>query len=313
MKAVIFAEAGTLFGYGHLMRCLALAQGIKERSVKVSFVIRGNGDFSELLSEFSYKQIEWLKSTNLKDFYNKNDIAVVDSYYADEILCREIYSGFKTVIFLDDYKRINYPGGYVLNGVIGAERLKYPTSSNITYLLGPRYQPLRKEFWKVSEYVVRKNISSVMITFGGSDITNKTSIYMKKVREFYSDADITVIIGKGFKNINTIKEALDKKIELVYYPSALRMRSIMLDSDLVISAAGQTISELACVGIPTIGIQVADNQKNNIRFWQEANFLLTEKILEEDIDLFKRKMISDNGRLIIDGQGVRRIMDFLLC
>ena len=43
--------------------------------------------------------------------------------------------------------------------------------------------------------------------------------------------------------------------------------------DLAVSAAGQTLYELAQMGVPTIAIQVADNQKDNIEGWLKAGFI----------------------------------------
>ena len=46
--------------------------------------------------------------------------------------------------FIDDYNRIPYPGGYVLNSVINADAIDYPVNDKISYLLGPRFHPLRR-------------------------------------------------------------------------------------------------------------------------------------------------------------------------
>ncbi len=178
--------------------------------------------------------------------------------------------------------------------------------------MGAIYQPLRKEFWNVPEYIVRDSIKHIMITFGGNDITNKTLFYLKKVLKYYPKVDITVIIGKGFTNIGEILEYKNKQIEFVFNADALSMRNIMLQSDLCISAAGQTISELARMGVPTIGVQVAENQKNNIKYWQESGFLFSENKIRNNPSLEERKRCSAVGRDIIDGQGVKRLVERVL-
>ena len=43
--------------------------------------------------------------------------------------------------------------------------------------------------------------------------------------------------------------------------------------DLAISASGQTLYELACIGVPTIAIGIIDNQKNNIKNWINQGFI----------------------------------------
>lgn len=312
MKIIIFTEAGPKYGYGHLMRCLALAQGFKAKELKVDFFIHSQGDYTTLLVDFTFKQVDWLESNKIQDILNKDQIAIVDSYYASENLCKIIYQGFKRVLFLDDYQRIEYSGGFVLNGIIGSEKLNYSKNSDITYLLGVDFQPLRQEFWDVPLYTVREKIENIMITFGGSDVTNETPFYLNKVIKYYPDAKITVVIGKGFNNINEIMEQKNKEIEFAFNTNALSMRNLMLKSDLAVSAAGQTISELARVGVPTIGIQIAENQKNNIKYWQEAGFLLTKDNIGNKLSYELRKRCSSIGKALIDGQGVKRIVEVLL-
>ncbi len=313
MKVIFLTEAGSMYGYGHLMRCIALTEGFKERAIDSAFVVRGDGEFSEILKGYEYKQVEWLKLDNVDEFIIKDDIAIVDSYYPDEDLCRFIYINYKNVIFFDDYNRLRYPGGIVLNGVIGAENINYPIVNGVEYLLGTKYQPLRKEFWEIQGYAVRETIGQVMITFGGSDITNETPFYVDKVRKKYPESLISIIIGKGFCNIKEIEMLADSRIELIYSPSAQEMVNIMVKSDLAVSAAGQTISELARIGVPTIGVQVAENQKNNIKFWHKAGFLIPEENLGKDFSKMERKKYSDVGRSLVDGQGVRRVVEKMVC
>ena len=313
MKVVMFTEAGYLYGYGHLMRCLALAEGFREKSFEVIFIVRGEGNFSTLLSGYNYELCDWFDFGILNLYVKNNCIAIVDSYYTDENLCRFIYKKFDKVLFFDDTQRINYPGGFVLNGVIGAEKMNYPSSPLLSYLLGSQFQSLRKEFWDVPGYTVRENIENILITFGGSDITNETPTYMEKLRKMSPDSKISVVIGHGFKNIENIKSLKDYKIELHYTPDAQEMMNLMFRSDIAVSAAGQTISELARVGTPTIGIQVVENQKNNIRNWYESGFLLSKEVLNEQIPFDLRRKSSDMGREIIDGLGVKRIVEKLSC
>ena len=51
------------------------------------------------------------------------------------------------------------------------------------------------------------------------------------------------------------------------------MLNLMLKSDICISGGGQTTYELARVGVPTIGICLAENQKNNLMGWKSLGFI----------------------------------------
>ena len=100
-EAVILTEAGKNFGYGHLMRCLAIAQGLKAAGIDSVFYIRGDAEPEKMLNEFEWLCIEWLENT--PDV--KGRIVIVDSYYADEAFCKNIYDRAGRVLFIDDYTR----------------------------------------------------------------------------------------------------------------------------------------------------------------------------------------------------------------
>jgi UDP-4-amino-4,6-dideoxy-N-acetyl-beta-L-altrosamine N-acetyltransferase len=98
------------------------------------------------------------------------------------------------------------------------------------------------------------------------------------------------------------------------------MRDVMLESDIAISACGQTLYELARVGVPTVAVAVAENQMNNAEGWREAGFIEYAGRREET-DLIdsvargirallprrEREKRSRRGLLHVDGLGPRRI------
>jgi UDP-2,4-diacetamido-2,4,6-trideoxy-beta-L-altropyranose hydrolase len=109
---------------------------------------------------------------------------------------------------------------------------------------------------------------------------------------------------------------------LEYYPDAAGMKNVMLESDIAISAGGQTLYELARIGVPTIGICVAHNQLQNVEGWGKTGFLKyigwyndenLEKKLKSSLkslaDESLRTDMSKNAREIMDGQGYKRIIN----
>ncbi|MGM0462311.1 MAG: PseG/SpsG family protein [Fibrobacterota bacterium] len=308
MNCIVFTEAGKRYGRGHLMRCTAIAQGLAEHRISSVFVVRGTQDTG--LSDFSCYTEEWLNTEIIEKYAHTATMAVVDSYYTSAELCTFIYDHFKTVVFMDDYNRILYPGGYVVNGVVTADSISYPHNRNIRYLLGPRFQALRKTFWDMPQYEVRECISNILITFGGSDPRNATPHYLSEVAAAYPDAYKNVVIGSDFTHTQDISDAGDAKTHLVYSPTAKKMKELMTKSDLAVSAGGQTICELARIGVPTVGIETAPNQRHILQGWRRAGFLCTEKDLGHTSSLLRREK-SRAGRGLIDGRGVKRIVSKL--
>lgn len=326
MKVLIFTEGGKNIGFGHITRCTALYQAFEEKGILPEFIVNGDESVFGLLFGMKYEIFDWInEKERLFELIQNADIAIIDSYLADIDIYKTISEYVKIPVYLDDSKRLDYPKGIVVNGAIYAEELNYPAKKGVTYLLGLKYVPLRKEFWNVPEKEIKENIESMMITFGGDDMCNMTPKVLRLLQNNFPDLIKNVVIGKGFKNIYEIEELKDNRTNLIYYPDAEKIKNVMLESDIAISTAGQTLYELAVTGTPTIAISVAKNQLNNIKGWAKDGFIeyagsrIERDILNniynclEKIASFQiRKEKNKKGILYIDGEGGSRIVESIL-
>lgn len=274
MRIVILTEVGEKIGFGHLSRCNAIYEAFGSKSIFPEFILNADETIKDLLKEKKYRIFNWVKEQKrLLKLIKDVDILIMDSYQAGLNLYKRISETVKIPLYIDDNKRLDYPRGIVMNGSIYAEEINYPKKEGNSYLLGVKYAPLRKEFWKVPRRKINKNIDKIMITFGGNDVKNMTTKILKYLKKEYPNLKKRIIIGKGFSNIKEIEREKDKKTKLIYYPDAKKMKESMLESDIAISGGGQTLYELARVGVPTVVLAIADNQLNNIRGWQKVGFI----------------------------------------
>lgn len=326
MKVFIITEGGKNIGFGHITRCLSLYQAFEENEIIPELILNSDGNIEHLLKGINYQKLNWIeKPDKLFELIKGADIAIIDSYLADSSFYIQISNLVKIPVYIDDNKRLDYPKGIVLNGNIHAEMLNYPNKSGITYLLDTRYTPLRKEFWEVPEKKVKEKIESIMVTFGGDDARNMTPKILRFLNDKYSNLIKNIIIGRAFQNIDDIKKCADKNTNLIYYPDAEKMKIIMLESDIAISAGGQTLYELARIGVPTIGICVAENQLGSIREWKKIGFLenaglynenntiaRVDRLLKHLENIKLREIKSKIGKKFVDGKGSFRISSKLL-
>ena len=322
MKVVILTEAGKTIGLGHLARCTSIYEAFKERDVSPTLVVDGDDIVRELLSDKEHQILNWTKREDIAlELVVGVDVAIVDSYLAGYQLYKSISELAKIPVYLDDYKRLDYPKGVVVNGMVYAENLNYPGRDEITYLVGDKYISLRKEFCDVPERIVRDQVESVLITFGGSDPTNMTKQMLAMLCEYYPEMHKCVVLGAGFQKTEEIKCMGDTKTQFLFHLNAIDMKKVMLLSDMSISAGGQTLCELARTGVPTIAVATAENQLNSISGWVEKRSILyagwwqntglltgVHDCLEMLQSKKLRESLTFNGQRLVDGKGSMRLV-----
>lgn len=323
MRVVILTEGYSFTGYGHIYRCMAIAQTFKDKNIDVSFIVNGDDSVRDLLSSYHLLLFNWLEDTDrLLENLNEDDLLFVDSYLAPIELYERVYERVKLSVYLDDFDRLLYPGGVIVNGTVGAELLPYSKKDGQTFLLGKDYIILREAFKGLAvEREISCDINTVLVTFGGSDPLNLTQKVLKILVTSYPGWRKLVVLGPLFSDYECIESISDDNTAIYKNINAEGMRELMMESDLAISAAGQTINELALTGLPSVIFKVADNQTNNISGWREIGFIdgfidATEEWSEEDLtkaisklqDCCVRRNISNKGMSQIDVKGTHRIM-----
>ncbi|RMA93269.1 UDP-2,4-diacetamido-2,4,6-trideoxy-beta-L-altropyranose hydrolase [Hydrogenothermus marinus] len=321
MKIYILTEGGKEIGFGHITRCISIYQAFETKKIKPKLILNADETVKDIVKNTNYEIFNWLENKDIFKILKDSDIVLIDSYLADKDFYEKVSNIVKLSVYIDDNKRIDYPKGIVINGNIHATDLDYPIKKDIKYLLGTKYTPLRKEFWEVPEKIINEKIKNVLITFGGDDLRNMTPKILNLLNKEYPDINKYVVIGKGFKQTDWIKDIKDKNIFFIYDASAKEMKELMLKVDLTISAGGQTLYELARVGVPTIAVAVADNQLKSVKKWEEIGFLAyagfydNKNLLENILNLIKKlenKKIRENmskiGRKYVNGNGSRNIV-----
>lgn len=294
----------------------------------MEFIINGDDSIKSILKERKFEIFKWIEEKEqLLQALKQTDVVIVDSYLAGVEVYKNISDNARIPVYLDDNCRIDYPAGIVINWNIYATDLDYPQKDDVSYLLGTGYILLRKAFWDVTERKTKEKVTDVMVTFGGDDSKNLTPRVLSFLTEEYPWLKKNVIIGNAFKNFGEIKTAADVNTRFIHSPDDRGMKDIISGSDVAISSGGQTLYELACVGVPTVAVAVADNQRNNVIGWKKTAFCVnagfwTDKDLMDNIaeglqgfmnNSFIRSQSSKIGQSHIKCGGADRVIQFLQC
>ena len=152
MKVFIVVEGFQNTGYGHLTRCLAIYEAFEELDIQPTLIANCDEDGKKYLGNINLVFYNWFENSNkfLKQIKG-SDITVIDSYIASKDIYVQVSESVKKAVYIDDYLRIEYPKGIIVNGAIDAENLPYNRKPDQKYLLGIDYIPLRK---KISLYSI---------------------------------------------------------------------------------------------------------------------------------------------------------------
>ena len=306
-------------GLGHLMRCLAISDALEDQGVSTHFIIDTQYDL-EIVKP--YEKVNWGNELNkIVPILKEYTTIFVDSNKLSQDVLDEIHNQVKTLIFIDDYYRWVHTKRMIIDWTVSVEKKEiHDKRESSEYLLGPKYTALRKEFWENKKRSIRENIDNVLITFGGSDIRSLTPRMMKIIKENFPEINMNIIVGRGFSNKQEIEAEANERTNIIFNPDAGLMKKTMMICDTAIASGGQTLYELASVGLPTIAITMIDNQVEDTLGFDETGFLFNagwwdDELLEEKIinflnsllDYSTRKNMSVTGQKTIDGKGAIRI------
>jgi len=320
MKVFIFTEGYRDTGYGHVTRCLSLYQAFEEQGIIPKMIVNGDSGAEKLLGQINYTILNWIDNPGaVPGLIKDSDIIIVDSYKADEEFYSGLYAGTKLLAAIDDYMRLDYKAHAVINGTIGSENYDYKQNETTKYFLGAKYTPLRREFWDVEEKQINDSIRNVLITMGGQDVKELTQSILDYFIEHAPYLKYWIVVRENFK-IDFKKYTSSGNVEFIFDADGAKMKELMLKCDIAVTAAGQTIYELARIGLPSIAVIVADNQINNLRGWMKNGFIFEELYYNDEKLLNKigegifrlngkdlRTGISLKGKNTIDGAGAKTL------
>ncbi|MBD3426532.1 MAG: GNAT family N-acetyltransferase [Candidatus Omnitrophica bacterium] len=320
LKVFIVTEGGGSRGYGHMTRCLALYHAFLQHEVRPVFIASCDRSAEKMIEGADRRIFDWVAEEKaLIRTLAGADIAIIDSYLAPPGLYARVAEAVRLPVYIDDNKRVDYPAGVILNSGVGAENIEY-TSPGGKSLLGCEYALLRKDFWSIPRKKINKQVSRILVTFGGADQMEMTRGILDILNKKYPGITKDVVAGGASSGIKP-----RENVSVIHDADAGKMKSLMLDADIAVSAAGQTLYELAAAGTPAVAVCVALNQRSNLRGWQKAGVfrcidaagsINVEKelveALEELMPLEEREKASEKAISSINAEGpVKAVREIL--
>lgn len=356
-KKVLFrVDASLEIGTGHVMRCITIAKVFKQHGFISTFICRehkGNlGNFiknegfdlfflpaSDLSYDFSSSGLahaDWLGVDMAVDIAQTLSVAkhcgadylVVDHYGIDyrwEVAARELNL---KIIVIDDLADRTHDCDFLLDQNLGTDPEHYTDliPSHCQKLIGPTFSLLRPEFAKWRDFSLNRrkspSLNTMLISMGGVDQKNLSLAFLNVLANSFLGKKITVSVVLGscspwLDSILAVKDSYDFIVNVLV--DVKNIAEIMANSDFAIGAAGTTAWERCCLGVPSLTMVIADNQKKVAAALAEkkATILYNQRLTMEEnvelaLDINKYKELSSASAAIIDGLGANRVVERIL-
>lgn len=342
---VIRADATSVSGTGHVMRCLALAQAWQDKGGKVVFISHCESEILQRRIIFEGIDFISIDKTHPDSFdcdltrgvldklktggEKTGPWLVVDGYHFDAEYQKSIKAAGYKLLWIDDYGHAaHYYADLVLNQNISADPSCYANRESYTQLLlGTRYVLLRREFgkWQGWQRPIPTMARKVLVTLGGADPDNVTlkAIQALKMVEI-PGLEARIVIGAANPHREILQREIGDNSKLRLLSDVADMPELMAWADVAISAGGSTCWELAFMGLPNFIFILADNQIQIAESLNDFGIALNlgwpknidESEFVEKITNFlsktkRRKEMSNAGQKLVDGLGGQRVLSHL--
>ena len=310
-NVAIRTDSSTKMGTGHVMRCLTLADQLRDRGARIFFICR---DIPGNLIKFIYERqypVHTIYTNDWRDDAMQTErvlanegrinLLVVDHY---ELSCKweqQLRPYTDKIMVIDDLANRVHECNVLLDQNLYPNmdtRYRGLVPEYCQQFLGPQYMLLRNEFFEARKKLRKRDgrIGRILVFFGGSDPTNETEKVLNAIKEFkLTSVDIDVVVGRSNVLRDKIQELCSTMPGVNLHCQINYMAELMATADLGIGAGGITTWERCYLGLPSIIIAVADNQEKSSEYmhWLEAGIYLgsscnvrTEKIIESLSFLF---------------------------
>jgi CMP-N-acetylneuraminic acid synthetase/spore coat polysaccharide biosynthesis predicted glycosyltransferase SpsG len=248
-KVLIRTTGYPKIGLGHVYRMLLFAEKLIDH------------EFLFVLDQKSTIGLDLIKANNYKAlaFENFDQLNNIIETYIPDIIINDILDTSNDYIEYLKQKNIfvvNFEdsgaGAKKANLIINAMyNEKYPWSN---YYCGQDYYCLREEFLELDAKEIKKQVDTILISFGGTDPNNYTQRVLEIIDKLnLKNIKILLILGLGYEHTVLLQNLISKmKIDIEVLQNIKHISKYMHAADIAVTSAGRTVYELAAVGTPSI-------------------------------------------------------------
>lgn len=352
-------DSSSLIGSGHVIRCLTLATELRKQKNKCKFICRDHeNNFIKKIKKENFeviilpnlKKLKLVKNTNnKKPIYSewigaswmedakqtinvlKNENVnwlVIDHYGIEHKWEKKLRPYTKKIMVIDDLANRNHDCDLLLDQNLifnFKDRYLKRLPKNCISLLGPKYSLLQNEYKDlyISTPARVGPVKRILVYFGASDhkqITKKTLLAFLQLNR--KDITMDIVISSNSSQLNDIKKILKKNKNIKVHINLKSLANLIAIADLAVGACGSTSWERCCLGLPSIVITTADNQKQVAKELQKQKLISwlghhdtikmssiynkLKNLIDQNIESWSMKC-----KLVTNGSGTKKVVQIL--
>lgn len=346
-------DSSLTIGSGHLRRCLVLAERLRSSGAHICFVCRAHpGNANHLVPAQGYELLELLASDAVLDAESGyaswlgvsqvEDAAatiaalagrslhsmIVDHYAIDADWHRVVRPIAPQIVAIDDLGNRDHDCDMLIDTAPGdAHRYDSLIPADAQRLLGPRYALLRPEFAAGTRSTRDRpgHVARILVAFGGVDADDATGAALDAIdRALPTATAVDVVLGSSAPHLERVVARCRDKDSWSLHVDTDEMAKLMDHADLAIGAAGVTSWERACLGLPSLVMVIADNQRLTAEGLAAAGCAIVVPTqpsavlaLAAALTLLSSNrgvlaQMSAAGRALVDGRGAGRVATAIL-
>ncbi|MCM1157837.1 MAG: UDP-2,4-diacetamido-2,4,6-trideoxy-beta-L-altropyranose hydrolase [Bacteroidales bacterium] len=342
MKRIyIRVDGNEIIATGHVMRCLSIAEQIRKLGAEVMFVtadekpcplITDRGFPVDVLDTV-WNDLDG-ETERICHYVREHQVKLllVDSYYVTKEYLQNL-SQYTKIAYIDDLRKFLYPVQALIHywAFADADGYRKPYEQEgrrIDFLIGGSFIPLREEF-ALKPFSVRPKVKKVLVTTGGTDRLDVAGNLLRAVmkNDELMKREYHIIAGCFNRNKEKLYRMAENNPNFYIHENVADMSYWMRSCDVAVSAAGTTTYELCACGIPSVCLEIADNQEGAV-FWEEKGYMLYAGNACRDMDSCVKRCVeallayckseemrrdkSVRMQSLVDGYGAQRIAKYLL-
>jgi len=309
IKVFFRADGNEKMGLGHIIRSSALASMINN---DYNCILATRCKISQVLKEVSYvydniiqlPEMDFQSEAILaSEIFVNADLIVLDGYSFDATYQQELLKQKFEFFSIDDIHATTFYSKIIINHCGGLTPINYPAQPDTLFYLGPQYSLLRKPFLDAAKKRRREiNNKNCLVCFGGSDPRNKTLEILQNSNILYHFDQLHVVTGSAYQYEKELMQFTRVKKNIFIYSSLSpeELVLIMQKCCFALCSPSTLVYEYMCVGGVVFLEQVADNQKDLIKYMIEEGFAFLLKDIG-NVDEIKITLSLEKQSRYFDG------------